>query len=265
MMSYMAVIPQPDVVIREITVTYNDPRVSKNGRAAKRGALVMYVDANGAATMLMKQGPGPTEWAPALPAAKGALAEYLRSDGQWASPLPALPNDTTKFLRGDFSWAVPPPPLGTIIAKTADTAFTTTTFTDVPLGASGAPTFGFDLTTGHTYHFRFSTLIRSSIANIGPGLTVSIPAASIFGAAAMMVGQSAAGSQVIYAAPITASQVPAIAASVDLANTDYIFGIEGVIVPSAAGRISLQARIETGSSATVTVRRGSYALLNVTS
>lgn len=206
-----------------------------------------------------------------------ATGRFLRDDNTWAAPglgsMSAIPgltligNNTgssasaaaltvaqVRSLLGlpEVTWS--------LVTKTADTAFTTTTLADVPAGISGAPYMGWTLQTLHTYHFRFVTIVRSSATNIGVGLAVSTPSAASFGAYGAMFGQAPAGPSAAMFEPITASNSPVIASGVAVANTDYIFIVEGVITPNAAGDLRLRARIETGV-ATVTVRAGSFGML----
>lgn len=279
----MTITPQPDALVRDIVVTYNDPRIPANGRDAYRGTLVMYVGSGGYAVLLSKQGDGPTEWEPVTPPPTGNVNQYLRGDHKWEVP-PAsgllvgglLPASALAPIVGPALLGNASSGSGSVaalsrtqsrsvigmqvISKSADTPFATNTFTDVPLGASGTPTFGWSLLANKRYCFRFTVLVRSSQSTVGPGLTLTMPTYTEFGAAAMLVGQVVTGPSVVFAAPITVSQGPAIAASVDTADTDYVFTVEGVIVPNASGALTLQARRETGT-ATITVRRGSFGVL----
>lgn len=276
----MAPIPQLDALMRDIIVTYNDPRLPANGRNAYRGTLIVYVGSDGYAVLLSKQGDGPTEWLPVIPPPTGNVNQFLRGDFKWSEQA----GFSNGFMAASQLQPIAGPALlgnagagvGTVAAlgsaqarsvigmqvtaKTADTGYTSTAFSDVPVGASGTPTLGFDLLANQRYHFRFVTLVSSSNDNVGPGLTVTTPTYSVFGAAAMMIGQFTAGPSVIFSAPITTSQTPAVAAGVATAGLDYVFVVEGVIVPNASGRLTLQARIETGT-ATITIRQGSFGLL----
>lgn len=280
----MALVPQPDAFTPVLVTTYNDPRVANQGRAAARGAMLVYVNGDGDAVLMAKQGDGPNDWEPFIPPPPGDPNQVLLGNLKWSEPAgfsnglmavsqlqpifgPALLGNASAGT-GPVSALTPAQSLGVlgiqVVAKTADTPFTSTAYADVPVGASGSPTLGWDLVADQRYHFRFITLVRSSNQNIGPGLTVTTPTYTVFGAAAMLIGQAGAGPSVIFGAPITDSQGPAVASSVDLADHDYIFGLEGIIVPNAPGRLTLQARIETGSTATVTVRRGSFGILTAT-
>jgi len=61
----MALDLHPDFLIRNITVTNNDPRVAAHGRPGLPGGLIMWVDAqNSRAYLMIKHGDGPTDWEP---------------------------------------------------------------------------------------------------------------------------------------------------------------------------------------------------------
>jgi hypothetical protein len=278
-----SIFPQSDAPTPVMVTTYNDPRIPTQGRAAQRGAMLVYVNGDGAAVLMAKQGDGPNDWVAFIPPPTGNEDEFLRADLRWAEPpepggfvggfLPItqlLPIAGPRLL-GNATDATGPVTALTstqargvlglqVVAKTADSPFMSTSYADVAVGVSGSPTVGFDLLADRSYYFRFVTLVRSTNANIGPGLTVVTPTYSVFGASATMIGQIVAGPTVMFATPITTSQGPAVASSVDTAGLDYVFAIEGIIVPNANGRMTLQARIETGSSATITVRRGSFGM-----
>lgn len=144
--------------------------------------------------------------------------------------------------------------------KTADTQFASSTLADVPVGASGTPTLGWSVTATHSYHFRYVIVVRSASQTVGAGLAVSIPAASAFGAYGLMVGAAPAGPTALQADAMTVTDDAVVFSGVETANTDYTVIVEGMLIPSANGTLTLRARNETGATA-ITVRVGSFGFL----
>lgn len=147
-----------------------------------------------------------------------------------------------------------------LVAKSADTQFTSTTLTNVPQAAAGLPTMGWLLLALRVYHFKFVTVVRSAAASTGIGLGLLTPASSTFAAYGMMIGAAPSGPTTLQAEPITSSADPVVTTGVESTLFDYIFLIEGVIIPSESANLTLQARNEVGVTA-VTVRVGSFGLL----
>ena len=117
----------------------------------------------------------------------------------------------------------------------------------------------FPLVAGRYYHFKFVCLVQSDTATVGVGLTVTVPAATRFGAkGSSLISADGTGSE--YNGAITASADAVVPTAVPTTNTDYIWVLEGLVVPSANGNLQLQARTETGTT-NVIVRQGSIGLL----
>jgi hypothetical protein len=146
-----------------------------------------------------------------------------------------------------------------ILKKTADTVFASATPADVPVGASGAA-LAFSVVSGRTYYFRFVCLVRSDTQTVGPALSVTVPAATRFGAKGVLVGTAADGVDGAYEGAITASDDAVAVGNVAAVDTDYIFALEGILIPSANGSLTLRARTETGTT-NVTVRQGTIGML----
>lgn len=146
------------------------------------------------------------------------------------------------------------------IKKTADSSFTTSTATDVPAGASGSPAMAFALAAGRIYRFSFESLVRSNTVLDGVGMSISTPVATVFSATGRFAGAGLDGSSCEWVGNITSSDDPVLTASVVASNTDYRFIIEGTILPSASGVVTLRARTNAGIG-TMTVRQGSTGML----
>jgi len=150
--------------------------------------------------------------------------------------------------------------IATTVKKTADTVFASATPADVPQGAAGAPAMSFSVTSGRTYGFRFVSIARSDTLTVGPAMSVTFPAATVFAAVGRFAGAAVDGVDAEHVGSITTSDDAVISANVVAINTDYIFTVEGVIVPSSSGTLTLRARTETGTT-NVTIRQGSYGIL----
>lgn len=138
------------------------------------------------------------------------------------------------------------------VKKTADQSFATAT-------AANVTGLVFPVVAGRYYAFRFMLLVQSNTATVGIAATVTIPAATRFGATTSTV-IAADGASAVWHGAITASGDAVLPASVPVINTDYLLVLEGILVPSASGNLQLQARTETGTT-TVIVRQGSAGFL----
>lgn len=221
-------------------------------------------------------------------ASSGDKNEYLRGDNTWgvitsvpslgdnSVPLSKLAQIPASTMLGNASGttanvaALTPPQIRALlglpevtwqlVAKTFDTSFATSTLASVPIGISGSPYLGWTVAALHSYYFRFVCMVQSSSLNTGIALSVLGPGAAVFGASGIMVGQASVGPTVIQAGAITGSDVPVTSTGVAVVNTDYVFYVEGVIIPSEPGTLVLRAANETGTNA-VTVKAGSFGLL----
>lgn len=147
-----------------------------------------------------------------------------------------------------------------VVKKTDDTTFNSATPADVPQGASGAPAMAFVVAAGVTYHFRFVCAVRSDTLTVGVAMSVTFPAVTVFAASGRFAGNSVDGVDAEWVGNITTSDDAVAAGNTVAINTDFVFVVEGVIVPSAPGTLVLRARTET-TPAVVTVRQGSIGML----
>jgi hypothetical protein len=119
------------------------------------------------------------------------------------------------------------------------------------------PELTFAVLAGVVYRFRFHVVYRSAALTTGIGLALAVPAFSVF-TASMATHQAADGVNAEFQGALTASDDAAVAGSVVAINTDYLAIIEGILIPSAAGNLTLRYRSEIAGSA-VTLRAGSCA------
>ena len=168
---------------------------------------------------------------------------------------PASGGGTTNFLRADGTWAAPGGGGGggpSVVHITADQNFIAT----APANVTG---LSFAVTSGVYYTFKFVLLVRSALIGTGVRATVTIPAATSFGATGRtMFAADGAGGE--WQGAITTSGDAVIPTAVPVVLTDYTWIIEGVLLPSANGTLQVQAGTETGAGP-VTVRNGSCGLL----
>lgn len=135
--------------------------------------------------------------------------------------------------------------------KTSDQIIASATLADAGLE--------FVLINGTYYHYKFVVLFRSADTTIGPKVTVSYPSVTAAGATAQILF-AADGAAALWSGAITTSLDTVTATDVPVASTDYIAIIEGVILPSAAGVLKVQAANESGTT-NLTVRQGSCGIL----
>jgi len=163
--------------------------------------------------------------------------------------------DSTVFLRGDGAWAAPTAsgvPSG--VKKSADQTTTSSTLADVT-------SLTFSVTSGSYYHFRFIVLVTSSSATGGPIFSVSTPTTTTFGAS-VSIQFAADGASAMWTGAVTSSNDPVTATDLPAASTSYLATVEGTILPSANGSLSLRFGSEDNSS-TITVKQGSLGFLSV--
>ncbi len=172
--------------------------------------------------------------------------------------VPQLTGSTSQFLAGTGEFATVNAPQ--VVKKTADTVFASATPANVPQGAAGVPAMSFSVTANHYYYFRFVSLVRSDTSTVGPAMSVTVPAVTRFGASGKLIGAGVDGLDCEFQGAITTSDDPVLPGNVAVINTDFIFTIEGLLVPSADGALTLRARTETGTT-NVTVRQGSIGML----
>jgi hypothetical protein len=141
---------------------------------------------------------------------------------------------------------------GSISKKTSDQTFASASPADVS-------SLSFPVTVGRYYHFKFVLLVQSNTLTVGVAASVTIPAATRFGAVAKTIF-AADGAAALFAGAISASDDAVIPTAVPAINTDYVLVLEGILVPSASGTLQLRARTETGTT-NVIVRQGSCGML----
>jgi hypothetical protein len=157
--------------------------------------------------------------------------------------------DTDRIVMTGGTLATVGPEIGDVHI-TSDQTFTTSTLANVT-------NLSFTVTSGEYYRFKFTVLFRSDTATVGIKLGLTHAGATTFGA--QVTTMRTASSITIGA--ITASGGSVSSTQVPVVDTDYIATVEGTILPSSNGNLQLQAALETGSAATVTVRQGSLATL----
>jgi hypothetical protein len=140
----------------------------------------------------------------------------------------------------------------TIVKKTADQTFNAT-------GPANVTSLVFSVTSGRYYYFRWVMLVRSDTSTIGVRADMTVPAFTRFGATGRTIfAGDGAGAE--FQGAMTASADAVVPTAVPAINTDYVWQIDGLILPSAGGSIQVRAGTETGVT-TVTVRQGSMGLL----
>lgn len=138
------------------------------------------------------------------------------------------------------------------VAKSSDQTFSSATLTNVT-GMS------FSVSSGGVYHFRFVLLVQSDTATVGIAASVTIPAATRFGATVHTI-IAADGAAATFSGAVTTSGDKVSPTDVPAINTDYVEIVEGILIPSADGTLQLQAATETGTT-NVIVRQGSVGFL----
>lgn len=132
---------------------------------------------------------------------------------------------------------------------TADQSFSVVALANVPQ-------LSLAVAAGVCYSFRFQVLFQSSVITTGIVLSLTGPAFTTL-AYQVTVPISATGvvfgHRQAYASATTGTGVAVI-------NTTYLATIEGVLIPSAAGSLVVQAASEIAAT-TVTVKAGSVGLL----
>lgn len=118
------------------------------------------------------------------------------------------------------------------------------------------------VTAGNTYQFRFAGAYRSTVATVGLKLALTVPAVTLFTARAHISGFAADGSDSEWAGVINSSGDAVTATAAGATNQDLPWSIDGVLVPSANGNLTVQFAAET-TGATVTFRAGSSGVLTV--
>jgi hypothetical protein len=125
--------------------------------------------------------------------------------------------------------------------------------------AANVTGMSFAVVSGRTYRFRFLCLVQSNTATVGVAATVTIPAATRFGAVAR-TPIAADGTAAVFHGAISSSGDAVVPTAVPAINVDHLLEIEGILIPSANGTIQLQARTETGTTPVI-VRQGSIGML----
>lgn len=150
-------------------------------------------------------------------------------------------------LMPTWTWGAP-----VTVAKSSDQTLSSATLANVT-GMS------FSVSNGGVYHFRFVLLVQSNTATVGVAASVTIPAATRFGAMVSSV-IAADGTAAEYVGAVTTSGDKVSPTAVPAINTDYVEIVEGILIPSADGTLQLQAATETGTT-NVIVRQGSVGFL----
>ncbi len=140
------------------------------------------------------------------------------------------------------------------VRLTADVAANTATALANVAGLS------FPLESGDAYDFEFEVIYRSAATTTGIRLGVTCPAFTVLAATVRIDGFAADGTGSTFHGPITTSGDSVMTTGTVVANTDYLATVRGLIIPSAAGTLQLQAATEVAGSG-VTIRNGSSGIL----
>lgn len=117
----------------------------------------------------------------------------------------------------------------------------------------------FAVEAGERYRFEFLLAFSSSSATNGIRLSLTIPSATVFSAAAL-VPEAADGTAGERQGWITADSDPVIGSGVPASSTTFVARIQGILVPSASGDLTVVVGTEDGI-ATITVKQGSCGFL----
>jgi hypothetical protein len=115
---------------------------------------------------------------------------------------------------------------------------------------------------GSTYTFKFYGAWRSNTSTVGLKIGLTVPAFTIYTAQARIGGFAVDGAGSEWQGVLNTSGDSVTSSAVAVTNVDMPWCIEGIIVPSAPGNVTVQYAAET-TGATVTLRRGSAGFLMV--
>jgi hypothetical protein len=132
-------------------------------------------------------------------------------------------------------------------ATTTDQQFTAASLSNVT-GLS------FDVVAGQRCDFKFRGLYRSASLTVGLRIGLAVPNFTMFGARVVIAGFAVDGTDAEFYGNLTTSGDAVVSTAVIAINTDYLFIVEGTLIPSANGTVQLQAGCEVAG--TVTVRQG---------
>lgn len=136
----------------------------------------------------------------------------------------------------------------TRVFNTANRTFTSTTPADV--AGLSVP-----LQAGRRYRVVAVGICTSSDAAIGARIGFTMPALTA-GAIMPQIGGSADGANTYFHGNISVSGDSVTSGTAEAG--DMPFNLIGLIIPSANGNLVLQAGVETGTTATVTIKAGTY-------
>lgn len=172
----------------------------------------------------------------------------------WPVPRPTIPGP--QGIQGPSgatgSQGVPGPNLLSVVKLTADE----TGKTDATLANTSLI---LPVTSGVYYTFQFTGLYRSTVLTVGLKVALTVPTFTTFTAQARIGGVTADGTGSEWQGVINTSGDAVTGTAVAAINVDLPFVIEGVILPSAGGNVTVQYAAET-TGATVTLRRGSVGV-----
>lgn len=134
---------------------------------------------------------------------------------------------------------------------------TTTVTTNVDITG-----LSFAVVSGAYYRFRFNILYRAAATTTGIRLSVTIPAATVFAAAAQCETSTVGdGTGSEHQGRITTSGDQVVGTGTPATGADFMVGIEGIIVPSANGTLQAVYASEVSGSG-VTVAQGSMGIMD---
>lgn len=117
----------------------------------------------------------------------------------------------------------------------------------------------FSVVSGIYYHFHFGIVWRTTDVTVGLKIGLTTPSFTIFSAMAQIV-EAADANNAIFAGIINSSGDSVSSSGAGAADANQFATIDGVILPSASGTLTLQYAAET-TGATVTMKQGSCAIL----
>lgn len=145
------------------------------------------------------------------------------------------------------------PPSGAVL--TADAAANTSTALANVAGLS------FPLVANDRYRFTFYALYSTAATTTGIRLGVTCPAGVIAGRVIINGITLTDGTAAEFEGSLTFSGDSVMSLAVGTANQPYLALVEGLIIPTAAGNLQLQAASEVAGSG-VTLRNGSHGQLH---
>jgi hypothetical protein len=142
--------------------------------------------------------------------------------------------------------------LATDLAGVTTTSLVNATGLALPLAIGGAAAV--------RVVFLFDIAWRSTATGTGIKLGLTFPTATVFAATVWGAGIGADGTANVFAGTITSSGDSVAIPTCQIANTDYLAEVRGIIVPNTTGQLQLQYAASVGAVGTVTIKQGSNGM-----